>query len=229
MSADKSISTPDPSVSTVDKSISTPDPSISTVDKSISTTDDASVDFTDTSTHQSSKISMTVYSGPVADLKHEQLYFGSDDVNLSTTQAGVFLHSGSGNDALEVHSGNNVLDGGTGSNFMTGGIGSDTFYVDDRGAKSDIWSSIVGFHSGDNATIWGVTANDFHLNWLDNQGAVGAKGLTGGFTANGQPNANITLAGYSAADIGIKLSVTFGKTNDTPGLPGSVYMNIHAN
>jgi serralysin len=194
----------------------------------ITVNDDTTVELSDNSTHQSSKVSLSAYTGPVAGLLHEHVYLGADNVNLSTLSKGVFLHSGSGDDALQVSAGNNVLDGGTGSNFLTEGTGSDTFFVDDRSAGSDIWSSIVGFHSGDDATVWGVTAEDFHLNWLDNQGAVGAKGLTGGFTANGHPAANITLAGYSTADIGSKLTVSFGKTADTPGVPGSVYMNIHA-
>jgi serralysin len=191
--------------------------------------DDGSVDFFDTSTRESSTITLTAYSGPVQGLLHEHSYLGTDSVNLSTIQAGVFLHSGSGDDALEVHSGDNVLDGGTGSNFMTGGTGRDTFFVDDRAAHSDIWSSIVGFHSGDNATIWGVTASDFHLTWVDGQGAASATGLTAHFTANGLPTASITLAGFKASDIDTRLTISFGKTDDTAGVPGSVYMNIHAN
>jgi serralysin len=191
--------------------------------------DDNSIDFFDTSTGEHSTITSDAYTGPVAGLSHEHLYLGSDDVNLSTLQANVFLHSGSGDDALQVNSGDNVLDGGAGSNFLTGGTGTDTFFVDDRGATADVWSTIVGFHSGDNATVWGVTASDFHLDWADGQGAATATGLTGHFTANGQPTASITMAGFQSSDIGSKLTITFGKTSDTPGVAGSVYMNIHAN
>ena len=57
------------------------------------------------------------------------------------------------------NSGNNILDGGTGSNFLTGGSGNDTFYLDDRAPDSPIWSTIVNFHSGDEATVWGVTCS----------------------------------------------------------------------
>jgi hypothetical protein len=42
-----------------------------------------------------------------------------------------------------VTDGNNVLDGSTGSNFLVGGSGHDTFFIDDRAATSDIWSTWV--------------------------------------------------------------------------------------
>jgi Ca2+-binding RTX toxin-like protein len=184
--------------------------------------------LTNTSTHHTSNPGMDAYSGPVVGLTSQYIYAGADALSMSTTSAGVFLHSGSGDDALQVFSGDNVLDGSTGSNFLTGGTGNDTFFVDDRGPSSDIWSTIVGFHAGDNATIWGVTAADFP-NILDNQGAAGAQGMTGGFVTNGH-TINATLAGYSKADIdGGRLTITFGHTADTATVPGSDFMNIHGN
>ena len=77
-----------------------------------------------------------------------------------------------------VTSGTNVLDGGTGSIPLTGGSGNDTFYIDGRGATTDIWSTIKGFHAGDDATVYGISPSDFALNWSDNGGAVGNTGLT---------------------------------------------------
>ena len=42
------------------------------------------------------------------------------------------------------------------SNFLVGGVlinhTIDTFFVDDRGPTSDIWSTVDNFHSGDAAT-----------------------------------------------------------------------------
>jgi Ca2+-binding RTX toxin-like protein len=125
--------------------------------------------------------------------------------------------------------GNNVLDGSTGSNFLTGGNGDDTFFLDDRSQPEDVFSTIVNFHSGDNATIFGVNATDFAVNELDNQGAAGALGLDFAFTAPGHANANIVLAGYSTADLSTgRLTLTYGTTQDLPGVPGSQYLNIHA-
>src|ERR1044071_2926371 len=124
-------------------------------------------------------------------------------------------------DAIAVTSGTNVLDGGTGSNFLVGGSGTDTFFVDDRGASADIWSTVVGFHAGDAATIWGVTPQDFSLDWADGQGAAGYTGLTLHATAAGKPTASLTLAGYTQADLNNgRLSVLFG----TDSASGSTYM-----
>ena len=187
-------------------------------------------ELTDTTTGTSWQQAMTAYSGPVNYLTSEFVDITSDNLNMSTTQANVFLHSGSGNDALQVTSGQNVLDGGTGSNFLTGGTGtgagagSDTFFVDDRGATAPIWSTLANFHAGDAATVWGVTAQDFNLSWVDGQGASGYTGLTLHATASGSPTASLTLVGYSSADLTDgKLSVSYGNSG------GSNYMYIHAN
>jgi Ca2+-binding RTX toxin-like protein len=136
------------------------------------------------------------------------------------------MHSGSGEDALQALAGTNVLDGGIGSNFLVGGSGNDTFFVDDRTAPADIWSTVVGFHAGDAATIWGVTAQDFELGWYNNQGALGYTGVTLHATAPGKPIASLTLAGYSMADLqNGRLDVSFGSDPSS----GSSYMYVHGN
>jgi hypothetical protein len=184
--------------------------------------------YTDTSISQSGVFAGDAYQGPVAGLQSECIYLTSDNINLSANVSNVFLHSGSGNDALQVLGGTNVLDGGTGSNFLTGGSGHDTYFVDDRGPDSDIWSTLVNFHAGDDATVWGVTSQDFKFDWVDNQGAAGFTGLTMHATAAGHPTASLTLAGYSSDDLhNGRLSVSFGHTDDQPGVPGSSYMVIH--
>lgn len=104
----------------------------------------------------------------------------SDNINVKAGVQNVFIHTGSGEDALDVSmvNGNNVLDGSTGSNFLVGGTGNDTFFVDDRGAPAAIWSTVVNLHAGDSATVWGVSPSDFGLTWMDGQGAAGSTGLT---------------------------------------------------
>ena len=42
--------------------------------------------------------------------------------------------------------------------------------MDDRGPSSDIWSTVVNFHAGDDATVWGVKPEDFLLDWVDGEG-----------------------------------------------------------
>ena len=179
------------------------------------------------------------YSGPVADLKNQFVTYTTDSLNITATKPNNFIHTGSGNDAIsvtefsEAGGGTNVLDGGSGSNFLVGGSlfkNNDTFFVDDRTPAADIWSTVSNFHTGDSATIWGVTLSDFNLAWMDNQGATGYTGLTLHETAAGKPTASLTLVGFSSADLtNGKLTVSYGTSPATGGMAGSSYMLIHGN
>jgi len=129
-------------------------------------------------------------------------------------------------------SGINVLDGGSGSNLLVGGTGTDTFLVDDRDLASSVWSSIVNFHAGDNAIIWGLSPASFTPTWLANQSPSGATGLTGLFVPGtaGRPTASITMAGYTPADLtNGRLSLSYGTTAGSAGVPGNNYLMIHGN
>ncbi len=182
--------------------------------------------LTNTTTGVSSSAAGDAYSGPVAGLQHQYITVSTDNLNITAMTPNAFIHSGSGNDAINVSrsGGNNVLDGSTGSNFLVGGAGNDTFFVDDRAANADIWSTVVNFHAGDAATIFGVTSSDFAFDWQDSQGAAGSTGLTLHATAPGKPIASITLAGYAKADLSNgRLGVSF---NNDQGNAGP-YMYIH--
>src|ERR1700719_2453489 len=76
------------------------------------------------------------YTGPVSGVHHEYIGITHDHLNIGVNNDDWFIHSGDGDDAIEVHGVTNVLDGGTGSNFLTGGTGAghDTFFFDDRSA-----------------------------------------------------------------------------------------------
>jgi hypothetical protein len=180
----------------------------------------------DTTNNQPVAAAGQAYTGPAHDLGYEYISITNDSLDITCVTPNWFIHSGSGDDAITVSSGSNVLDGGTGSNFLTGGSGTDTFFVDDRVATADIWSTVTGFHAGDAATIWGVTPQEFGLAWVDGQGVASFTGLTLHATAPGRPTASLTLAGYSQADLGNgRLSVTFGADPAS----GSSYMSVHAN
>ncbi len=184
--------------------------------------------LTDSTTGVSSTAAGEVYSGPVVGLQFQYITVTPDNLNIAATVPNTFVHAGSGNDAIDVSrvSGNNVLDGSTGSNFLVGGAGNDTFFVDDRTATTDIWSTVVNFHSGDATTIFGVTPTGFTFDWEDNQGAVGSTGLTLHAIAPGKPIASVTLAGYTKADLGNgRLTVQFSDSTGTAG----TYMFVHAN
>lgn len=187
----------------------------------------------DQTTGQVTTVDGGPYSGPVPGLAKQLILVTPDNLNITATVPNVFIHSGAGTDALNVSgvNGNNILDGSTGSNFLVGGTGLDTFFLDDRNLTADVYSTVVNFHAGDNATVFGVTATD-HVSIQNNLGAVGAKGLTYTFSAAGKPNASIVIAGYSTADLtNGRLAVSFGSNADLPGQPGSggPYLNIHGN
>jgi Ca2+-binding RTX toxin-like protein len=184
----------------------------------------------DTTTGQAAPTVVQAYAGPVSGLQYEYINITSDNLNISVSTPNWFIHGGSGEDAIAVSSGSNVVDGGDGSNFLTGGSGTDTFFVDDRGPTADIWSTVSNFHAGDAATIWGVTPQDFDLTWVNGQGAAGYTGLTLHATASGEPTASLTLVGFTSADLtNGKLTVSFGTTAATGGVPGSAYMYVHDN
>ena len=186
--------------------------------------DNAIVAAFDTTSNQPVGVVGEAYNGPVSDLQLEYINLTSDNINIATSIPNWFLHSGAGDDAIAVSSGTNVLDGGTGSNFLTGGSGTDSFFIDDRGGSADTWSTVANFHAGDSVTIWGVTPQDFSVTWVDDQGAAGYTGLTLHATAPGQPEASLTLAGYTSADLSDgRLSVSFGSVD------GNAYMYVHGN
>ena len=180
----------------------------------------------DTTNNAAPPSAIQAYHGPVSNLSSQYIYAASDSLAITTSTDGWFIRSGSGTDAIALHGGTNVVDGGTGSNFLTSGTGSDTFFVDARHAMADIWSTLVDFHSGDAATVWGVNPHDFNLIWGDGQGTGGYTGLTLHASEAGSPTASLTLTGYSRADLtNGHLTVSYG----TDTASGSDYMYIRAN
>jgi len=181
--------------------------------------------LTDTTTGVSSTAAGETYTGPVNGLQNQYIYLGTDNLNITAAAPNAFIRGGPGADAINVSKvgGANVLDGSTGSNYLVGGTGNDTFFVDDRAAAADIWSTVVNFHKGDAATIFGVTSSAFAFDWEDSQGAAGAMGLTLHATAPGKPVASITLAGYTKADLGNgRLGISF--SSDTTGMNSYMYI-----
>ena len=186
--------------------------------------DDAITDLVviNTATNQRVAAHPRFYDGPVAGLEKELILITPDNVNASVSGDNWFIHTGSGTDALAAHGGRNVLDGGTGSNFLTGASGEDTFFLDAREAIEAIWSTVVGFGSGDSVTVWGTSQQGAAITWIDDLGAPGYQGLTMQASVSGRPNALVTLAGYSRADIDSgRLQVTFGAADAS-----SPYMHI---
>ncbi len=138
-------------------------------------------------------------------------YSGTDDVVLSANVASVFIHSGAGEDALQVVAGSNVLDGGGGSNWLVGASGSDggsdTFFVDGRGG-GNTWDTLLNFHAGDALTLWGYNSATGNTQWTDNMGAAGNTGatLSANFGNGTGATALVTFAGLSLSSTHFALS-----------------------
>jgi phospholipase/lecithinase/hemolysin len=178
----------------------------------------------DTTTGKPLAASGQPYTGPVSELQQQYINITSDNLNIGVSTPNWFIYGGSGNNAITASSGTNVLDAGSGSGFLVGGTGTDTFFLDDRAATANFWSTIANFHARDAATIWGVTPGDFALSWQDGQGAAGYTGLTLHVTAPDAPTASLTLTGLTSAALGNgQLSVSYGTSGGTP------YLYIHDN
>ena len=185
---------------------------------------------TDTLSNNNYTASGTPYAGPAGVnnqwvVQTDNPALSATNLNITALAPSVFIHTGSGVDAINVAGvgGRNVLDGGTNSNFLTGGVagsGADTFFVDARNAASDIWNTVTNFHAGDAVTLFGITPTNKAIAWADGQGTTGATGLTLHATQAGAPQASFTLAGYTTADLGNgRLGTTYGTEPDgTPFL-----------
>jgi hypothetical protein len=175
----------------------------------------------DSTTGQSTISAGTPYSGPASGLTSEFILASPDNINVTAEVPNAFiqLYGGRGEDAINVslQNGNNTLDATGGSNFLVGGAGNDTFFLDDLDSTTPIWSTLVNFHAGDSATVWGVTAADFSIAWVAAEGAPAYSGLTAHITAAGKPAEYLTLAGLTPAELSSgKLAVQFGNNGGTP-------------
>ena len=199
----------------------------------LATTDLASlsthdVHFTDTLASSSGSNTSDAYTGPVSYLQHQYIWSSADSVAISAAQPNTFLKGGAGGDALLVTAGQNVLDGGGGSNFLIGSSGadggSDTFFVDARGGV-ETWSTIVNFHLGDYATIFGFHPGLSTTSLTNSDGATGFTGVTIHSEINGAGAgilASMTFTGIDRATANAHFEYTTGT------LPGNTdYLLIH--
>jgi hypothetical protein len=154
------------------------------------------------------------YTGGVQGIDRQFIDITPDNLLITATVPNVFIHSGSGGDAIDVShvNGTNVMDGSTGSNFLVGGTGFDTFFTD-AAATVPVWTTIANFHAGDVADIWNITSAN-QLLVQDDRGAAGFTGLT---ISTLEPNGNnwttVTLAGYSSADLASgKVTISYGSS-----------------
>lgn len=173
--------------------------------------------MTDTTASISSHPDGAAYAGPISYLQQQYVFNGTDGLAVAAQAPNVFICTGVGDDAISVASGRNVLDGGQGSNFLTGGTGDDEFYLDGRGGQVT-WGTLVNFHPGDTATLWGYSAGQSSYTWADLDGTAGYTGRTiHAGLAGGGITTSITFAGLTAADTA-HFAVTTGTAGGNPYL-----------
>jgi hypothetical protein len=175
--------------------------------------DPSNFSFTDVTTQTSGQAAGQDYrsangSPPPVDYLQRQYIdaeSSNDKLAIRANVPNAFIKGGLNSDALMADFGSNVLDGGAGSNFLIGGNGADggidTFFVDARDPSTITWDTIVGFHHGDQATIFGFTsASTLPLTASD--GAAGFTGVTIHSEVDGAGTgvtASMTFAGIDLA------------------------------
>jgi hypothetical protein len=173
-----------------------------------------SIAYTDVVTNISAADTVLPYSDPnVPYLQYTYQWAGTDAVAIRASVSNVFLKGGPSGDALQAFGGNNVLDGGGGSNFLIGATGSDggsdVFFVDGRN-QVNTWSTIVNFHVGDIAVIFGFKQGTSTAPWIASDGAAGYTGATLHSELNGAGtgvNESMTFTGISlATEAGFQVS-----------------------
>ncbi len=170
------------------------------------------IQFTDNTSGLSGTTYGVAYTGPVAGIKSEYIYEGTDSMHF-IAPPDTYIVGGQGDDNITATSGNNILDGGAGSNVLTGGSGDDTFYLSGLSGLSTS-DTIDNFHSGDAATIWGALSN---VKWVDSQGVSGGHGLTLLATGSKGQSLSMTFSGLTTGDLS-HLSISSGNVGGTPDL-----------
>ena len=165
------------------------------------------------------------YPGPIAGIQNEYVNINTTNLDITAITPNAFIQTGSGNDTLQGYFGRNVLDAGGGSNVMIGGVGgTDTFIANIEGSSASLTDLIKDFHINDDVVIQGLDPSAFAISTSTSVGAFGQQLQIDATPNGGGPTASISIAGYSANDIGGKLSISFSTSSS-----GTPFMLVHAN
>jgi phospholipase/lecithinase/hemolysin len=147
-----------------------------------------------------------------AEAEEQLSHITIDNLNIAAGAVNRFIHRSSGRDPLTADRGTNVLDGGHGANFL-GGVS----LIGHRGAAADFWRTGINIHTGDDATNWDVTPNDFALSWRADRGAAGNIGTSLHSTAPSASAAATTFAGYSSTTLSDdQPTIGYGTSSGSP-------------
>jgi serralysin len=96
------------------------------------------------------------------------------------------------------------------------------FFLDERGGAST-WSTLVNFHPGDEATIWGYEQGTSAVSWSARSGMDGFQGATMNFEIAGAgtgATAALTFAGMTQQVAATAFTMDYGN------IDGNSYVHI---
>jgi hypothetical protein len=168
------------------------------------------------------------YDGTVANIRHELIDITQDNVTITAQTVLAFIHSGSGDDTLQVFGSENLINAGGGSNTLIGTPGqivSRDLMIVDADPNKSVTDLFKQYGAADDIIVRGLTPTDFSLNFADT-GDPAHKQLTITATQNANPAVQtaLVLPGYTTADVatGGKLQLAFS----SDGL-GSNFLMVH--
>ena len=184
----------------------------------------------DTTTGQSVPATGQPYTGPVSGIQYDYVNITSDSLNISASTPNWFIIVAAELMRLQLIVASMCW---TAAPVQISSLGAaertrSSWMIADpvptSGARSIIFIQAMRQRFGALSRVTLIYP------WVDGQGATGYTGLTLHATAAGVPTASLTLVGFTSTDMtDAKLSVSFGTTAASGGVPGSAYMYVHAN
>jgi hypothetical protein len=157
--------------------------------------------LTSTATGSSTYAQVETYAGAVDNVQTQFIYDGVAPLAIVAQQPGMLIRSRADATAVQLLGGNNVLDMRRGSSFLVSGPGNDVFLFDGN-QPQETWNTIVNFHTGDSATLWGFKAGTSTDWWDTNAGATNYQGptLRTDINGDGKLDSSLTFAGKTLAE-----------------------------
>lgn len=179
--------------------------------------------FTDLTVNVSSVTPGDQFKGTTPGVTGQFLDLRPDNMLIQGLGANTFMRSDTGNDLLIASSGRNILSAGSGINTMLGGSGQDTFLAD--ASKASASETVLNFGATDDAALLGVSLAAFTFSITDVLTGLQITATQTTPAAGVAPIiGQITLPGFTEADIGTSLSVGLSS-----GVDGTPFLFVHHN
>ena len=179
--------------------------------------------FTDLTVNVSSATPGDQFKGTTPGITAQFIDLTPDNLLIQGIGANTFMKSDTGNDLLTASSGRNILSAGSGINTMLGGSGQDTFLAD--ASKASASETILNFGATDDAALLGVSLASFTFSITDALTGLQIRATETTPAAGVAPIiGQITLPGFTEADIGTRLSLGLSS-----GIDGAPFLFVHHN